>query len=163
MQRTIGNLGEEIKQHSNSYANLSQRAVRHCQINALKAMIPDLDPDVDKIPCSAKVLGNGFLLLRAQYETAQKLTGPEAAAVKLYFEYATGELAARNWNPHVKRWARLKLPNGQIARSSWKEKEKALEKVRMAHNVKVGCRLICSIAALTYLHVVCVPGQATVW
>jgi hypothetical protein len=65
MERTIGNLGEEIKQHSTPFANLSQRAVRRCQINALKAMIPDLDPNADKIPRRAKVLGNDFLLLHA--------------------------------------------------------------------------------------------------
>ena len=137
MERTIGNLGEEIKQPSNPYANLSQRAVRRCQINALKAMIPDLDPDVDKIPRGAKDLGHGFVLLRARDETATKLAGPEAAAVKSWFEHATGDPAAINWNPRVKRWARLKLPNGQIARSAWKEKAKPLEKVRMARNVKV--------------------------
>ena len=40
------------------------------------------------------------------------------------------------WQPMVTRWARLRLPNGQIARSAWKEKEKA--KVRISRNVKVG-------------------------
>ena len=40
------------------------------------------------------------------------------------------------WQPMVTRWARLRLPNGQIARSAWKEKEKA--KVRITRNVKVG-------------------------
>ncbi|KAJ7016263.1 hypothetical protein C8F04DRAFT_982266 [Mycena alexandri] len=36
----------------------------------------------------------------------------------------------------VVRWARLQLPNGQIARSAWKEGRRALNKVRMARNVK---------------------------
>ena len=40
------------------------------------------------------------------------------------------------WQPMVTRWARLRLPNGQIARSAWKEKEKA--KVQITRNVKVG-------------------------
>ncbi|KIJ63712.1 hypothetical protein HYDPIDRAFT_91823, partial [Hydnomerulius pinastri MD-312] len=31
----------------------------------------------------------------------------------------------------------LRLPNGQIARSAWKELQRPLEKVRIAHNVKV--------------------------
>jgi hypothetical protein len=44
VERTIGNLGEEIKQHSNLFANLAQRALRRSQTNALKAMVPDLDP-----------------------------------------------------------------------------------------------------------------------
>ena len=39
------------------------------------------------------------------------------------------------WCPVVTRWARLQLPNGQIAHSAWKEKEKA--KVQITRNVKV--------------------------
>ncbi|KAJ6493798.1 hypothetical protein DFH09DRAFT_826544, partial [Mycena vulgaris] len=35
------------------------------------------------------------------------------------------------------RWARLRLPNGQIARSAWKEHRRPLHKVRMARNVKI--------------------------
>ena len=42
------------------------------------------------------------------------------------------------WQPMVTKWARLRLPNGQIARSAWKEKEKA--KVRIARNVKVSTK-----------------------
>ena len=42
MECTIGNLGEEIRQPSNPYANLSQRGLLRCQVNALTAMIPDL-------------------------------------------------------------------------------------------------------------------------
>ena len=47
MERTIGNLGEEIKQPSNPYANLSQRGICRSQVNALKTMIPDLEPNSD--------------------------------------------------------------------------------------------------------------------
>ena len=43
MERTIGNLGQEIKQPSNPYANLSQRGLIRAQVNALKAIIPALD------------------------------------------------------------------------------------------------------------------------
>jgi hypothetical protein len=31
----------------------------------------------------------------------------------------------------------LALPNGQIARSRWKERERELENIRMARNVQV--------------------------
>ncbi|KAF8954065.1 hypothetical protein BDZ97DRAFT_1629259, partial [Flammula alnicola] len=34
------------------------------------------------------------------------------------------------------KWARMRLPNGQIVRGGWKEKHKALEKVRMGRNIK---------------------------
>ncbi|KAJ7664814.1 hypothetical protein B0H17DRAFT_1143574 [Mycena rosella] len=43
LERTIGNLGEEIKQHSNAFANLSQRALRRCQVNTLKQWIMRLE------------------------------------------------------------------------------------------------------------------------
>ncbi|KAF8583614.1 hypothetical protein K439DRAFT_1647178 [Ramaria rubella] len=41
------NLGEEIRQPSNPFANLSQRGVQHRQINALKALIPGLEDSED--------------------------------------------------------------------------------------------------------------------
>jgi hypothetical protein len=42
----------------------------------------------------------------------------------------------------VDRFARLLLPNGQIARSWWHEKKRPAEKVRIARNVKVSQRLL---------------------
>ena len=68
LERTIGNLGEEIKQHSNPFANLSQRGIRRAQVNALKAMILDLDLDrtvKGVLPHGSKDLGNGYILLCA--------------------------------------------------------------------------------------------------
>jgi hypothetical protein len=68
LECTIGNLGEEIKQHSNPFANLSQRGIRHAQVNALKAMIPDLDLDrstMGDLPHGSKDLGNSYILLHA--------------------------------------------------------------------------------------------------
>jgi hypothetical protein len=68
LERMIGNLGEEIKQPSNPFANLSQRGIRHAQVNALKALIPDLAPDRDDanhLPRGARDIGDGFILLRA--------------------------------------------------------------------------------------------------
>ena len=41
LEQTIENLGEEIKQHSNTFTNLSQCGIRHARVNALKAMISD--------------------------------------------------------------------------------------------------------------------------
>lgn len=39
--------------------------------------------------------------------------------------------------PRIRKWARLQLPNGQMAHSSWRDKLKPLEKTRMSRNVKV--------------------------
>ena len=68
LEHTIGNLGEETKQHSNPFANLSQWSIRHAQVNTLKVMIPDLDLDRSTkgdLPHSSKDLGNSYLLLHA--------------------------------------------------------------------------------------------------
>ena len=40
-ERTIGNLGEEIKQHSNPFVNLSQCGIRRARTNVPQAMIPN--------------------------------------------------------------------------------------------------------------------------
>jgi hypothetical protein len=62
----IGNLGKEIKQHSNPFANLSQRGIRHAQVNAIKAMIPDLEQNkaTKGLPHGAIDLEEGYVLLR---------------------------------------------------------------------------------------------------
>ncbi|KAJ7731697.1 hypothetical protein DFH07DRAFT_713706, partial [Mycena maculata] len=39
----------------------------------------------------------------------------------------------------VTRWSRVRLPNGQIARSRWKESTKPLSKLRTSRNVSVNC------------------------
>jgi hypothetical protein len=63
MEHSISNLGEEIKQPSKPFANLSQRDILCLQVNTLKAMIPDLEPTVTKLPQGAKELGGDFILL----------------------------------------------------------------------------------------------------
>lgn len=53
MERSIGNLTEEIKQHSKVYANLSERGLCRASVNALTASVPCLDKDRDidtKVP-----------------------------------------------------------------------------------------------------------------
>ncbi len=83
LERTIGNLGEEIKQHSNPFANLSQRGIRRAQVNALKAMIPDLDEDRGhSLPRGSKDLGDGFVLLQARDTNPYTLRDCEADALR---------------------------------------------------------------------------------
>lgn len=136
MERTIGNLTEEIKQPSRPYANLAQRGIRRAQVNALKAMIPELQPD-ETLPRGSLVLGDGYILLRARDKRAVRIPDPAGTAIREYMELAN-ERPAPDWIPHVRRWARLRLPTGQNARSSWKEKSKSLgQVVRMSRNIKV--------------------------
>jgi hypothetical protein len=137
MERTIGNLGREIRQPSNPFANLSQRGLLRCQINAIKAMIPDLQAPTTTLPRGAKDLGGGFVLLRARDRTHRPIRDCETAALRTYLENTCSMSLEDNCSPSIVRWARVRLPNGQVARSSWKEKLKPLTKLRMARNVKV--------------------------
>ena len=149
MERTIGNLGQEICQQSNPYANLSQRGLLRSQINALKAMIPDLDPLPPVVPRGGKDIGDGFILLRAKDKAPWAMRDCERQAFSDYLKNAHALQVPEGWSPGVARWARLRLPNGQVARSAWKEKLKPVEKVRMARNVKVYILLVLSITLIS--------------
>ncbi|KAH8995170.1 hypothetical protein EDB83DRAFT_2238905 [Lactarius deliciosus] len=131
LERTIGNLGEETKQHSNPFANLSQRGIRHARVNALKAMIPDLDEDQRRsLPRGSKDLGGGFVLLRVRDATPHPLRDNEVRALRELLPSTPPRVS-------VCRWARLRIPTGQNCYSAWKEKQKPLEKRCTARNVKV--------------------------
>jgi hypothetical protein len=56
IERTIGNLGEELCQHLNPYANIAQRGVLRCQVNALKAVFPDLADGVSKQAAGSRII-----------------------------------------------------------------------------------------------------------
>jgi hypothetical protein len=137
MERTIGNLAAEIRQHSNPYANLSQRGLERSQVNALKAIYSDLDDEANTIPRGAIDLGDDFVLLRAKEQTFYKLSNEYLTALKIFLLKAYNMVLPEETPVSVQRWARLSLPTGQVARSRWKETLKPLDKVRMARNVKV--------------------------
>ncbi|EIN06311.1 hypothetical protein PUNSTDRAFT_73339 [Punctularia strigosozonata HHB-11173 SS5] len=143
MERTIGNLGEEIKQDSRAYANLSERALYRCQANTMKAILPELAPDSYCLPRGAIDLGNGYILLRALDHTARSITSSEERALQIFIDERTAGSGISDCRGiRVHRWARLRLPCGQTARSLWKEGKKPLSDVRMSRNVKVyldGC------------------------
>jgi hypothetical protein len=142
MERVIGDLGQEIRQPSNPYANLSQRALRRCQVNALKAMLPDLAGPPNHLPRGAVPIGNNYTLLRAKEKYPKPVRDCEARAFAAYMqEQGANILDVDSWRPSVSRWARLRLPNGQVARSAWKE-GKSLRRVRIARNVKVSSILV---------------------
>ncbi|KAG1809193.1 uncharacterized protein BJ212DRAFT_1579764 [Suillus subaureus] len=140
MEHTIGNLIEEIQQPSNPYANLGQRAIRRAQINALKSIIPSLDTsDTKHLPCFAKDLGSGYALLKCQDWTSRATTVHEGWAIRDYikrtcFDSPILQQFSNDGTIRVCRWARLQLPNGQIARSLWKETH---FNARQSRNVKI--------------------------
>ncbi len=47
----------------------------------------------------------------------------EAVAIRAYVTGNGIQLKDPRWAPVVRRWGRLLLPNGQIARTAWKERE----------------------------------------
>ncbi|KZT25538.1 hypothetical protein NEOLEDRAFT_1156215 [Neolentinus lepideus HHB14362 ss-1] len=114
MERAIGSLTREIRSDSKPYANLSERGCRRAEVNALNAMLPMLDKDAEKeghIPKYAVPLGDNYVLLwkRDHTDPTQK----------------------------VRKWARLRLPNGQVARSVYKEVGTGMKSMRSACNVKL--------------------------
>lgn len=148
MERTIGNLGEEIKQHSNPFSNLAQRGLHRCQINALKVMIPDIEPLEDILPRGSLDLGDQYYLLRAMDSAQRSITHLEQEAFQVYLDLALHLPQRDSPIKKVTRWARLRLPNCQIARSLWKEGQKPIEKVRCSRNIKVSMPALNSVGFL---------------
>ncbi|KAG1718043.1 hypothetical protein EDD22DRAFT_792898 [Suillus occidentalis] len=64
MERTIGNLGQEMWQPSEPYENLSREGIHCAQVNTLKTMLPELDEPPKGLPAGAIDLGGGYALLR---------------------------------------------------------------------------------------------------
>src|SRR6267142_338263 len=65
MEHMIGNLGQEIWQPSNPFANLAWCALQWSQVNALKSIYPELDPKSRfQLPKGAMDVGEGYMMLR---------------------------------------------------------------------------------------------------
>jgi len=140
LEHTISNLGEEIKQHSNPFANLSQRGIRCTCVNALMAIIPDLEGNGSSgggLPCGSKDLENGCVLLCAQDKHPQHLHECEIEALRRFLP-----TLSETDGISIHRWARLRIPTGQICYSAWKELLKPLERRQTACNIKVHLRLL---------------------
>ena len=146
MERTVGDLGREIRQPSNPYANLSERALLRAQVNSIKAMHPNLDP-LDQItpPAGSLDLGDGYRLLPAKDRTPRYLVGYEASTLESYLrncKVGEGNELRQSYRVKIVRWARVLLPTAQIARSAWKEALKPLNKLRRSRCVKVSHRFL---------------------
>ncbi|KAG2062347.1 hypothetical protein BDR06DRAFT_978729 [Suillus hirtellus] len=149
MEHMIGNLGQEIQQPLNPYANLSQEGLQHCQ----------LDEPSKGLPTGSVNLGDGYALLQKH---------PEHAEVIAHF------LGEGHVLHCIKKWAHLLLPNGhirwegawQIVRSAWRETIKPLEKIHILWNVKIdldGQVRFGKILYFTQLSVKADPGDEEDW
>ena len=120
LENAIGHLTREIGSDSSPYANLAERATRRGQVCALYSMFPRLAPP-DALPKGAIELGDEYVLLAwGKDKRARCLDGEEATAL-LSFLHAHGVDVPATWTPAVWKWARLLLPNGQIARTAFGE------------------------------------------
>jgi hypothetical protein len=126
LERTIGDLGQEIRQPSNPFANLARRALQRSQINALKSMYPELDSTAKStLPRGSRDIGNGYIMQHRERHARNPETNEHRVALQTITSMQK-----------VCRWGRLRLPNGQVARSLWSEGKRASKGVRISRNVK---------------------------
>ncbi|KAF8262840.1 hypothetical protein EI94DRAFT_1704458 [Lactarius quietus] len=152
LECTISNLGQEIKQPSNPYANLANCGLCRSQLSALHTILPDLEPDDPILPRGAVDLGDGYILLRAWDETGVRFYGKHADAICAFLVMELGQGALPvDWVPKYIHWAQLRLPNLQIACCAWKENSRktAVALLHHSRNVKViEVTLIQSVVAM---------------
>jgi hypothetical protein len=143
IEHIIGDLGGEIAQPSNPYHNLSERGLHRCQVNTLKASFPAFQEKDDTFPQYSLDLGDGYAFLRAKEKYSCKLEDhAQAQVVSTYFLEREAECGNfpddDSWDElRIARWACLHLPNGQTARSKWKEDKMTTPNWRQACCVKV--------------------------
>ncbi len=126
MERTIGNLEEEIRQHSRPYSNLGVRTLIRSQTITLTSMISDLDPAVSRNPRGSVDIGDGFLVLRAREGQALAVSELHASAILAFANENGIDLSDE---VSIERWAGLRLPNGHRIRTRWKEEQFAEDKM----------------------------------
>ncbi|KAJ3533931.1 hypothetical protein NM688_g7210 [Phlebia brevispora] len=154
LERLIGQLVGELRQPSNPYRNLSERALRRAQASAIKAMVSDLE-QAQRLPRGTIDLGGGFSLRRACESRLYRFTTSEVQALH-EFEL-TNPICdldpAWHESPAVLRWARVGLPTAQIACSMWGEEK--CQNPRISRNVKYmhrdhGGRLVSAFGEVQY-------------
>jgi hypothetical protein len=126
LETAIGNLGEEIHQDRDMFANLTQQAILHAQLNVLRARFPSIqfevgDEDTLLPHCGREFEGfDGYRFFPRCEEHPSLLGDDECRALMVYWH-------AQHW-PNGDSWphavcccAQLQLPNGQCAHSVWEE------------------------------------------
>ena len=84
-------------------------------------MYPELVHEA-RVPTSAVDLGDGYVLMRARERSAHEVQlQSERLAVHVFLAHVNFGGVDPNWHPWFKKWARLRLPTGQITRTAWKE------------------------------------------
>ena len=123
LKTAIGNLSREIRQDQDLFANLTQHAVMRAQANSLRARFPRIEFEVG---CQSSQSAHkcefesGFEFLPRCEEFPSPLSEDELAAFKTYWTKQHWPNADA-WPNAVCCWAKIRLPNGQKARSVWYE------------------------------------------
>ncbi|PPQ81352.1 hypothetical protein CVT24_001144 [Panaeolus cyanescens] len=138
LEHTIGDLGGAIHQHATPFANLVQISLRLAQANALKVIDPSFDSASESsLPQNAHLLDDGLALLRPRTKKPISLPAIEVAAIS-----AVAPIAS------VRKWGRLRLANGQIARSVFSESRRNAPNSRNTRNIKAkvnGLYIFCEV------------------
>ncbi|KAH8996455.1 hypothetical protein EDB86DRAFT_2803935 [Lactarius hatsudake] len=155
LETAIGNLGREIRQDRDMFANLTQRAVLRAQINSLQARFPEIQFEVGEDTVTSLSNGArefkgyiGYAFLPRCEDFPSALEDDEREALKVYW-HAQNWPNADTWPHAVCRWGKLQLPNGQKARSVWQEAN-VLTKPRRSSCVEVNYNEDLRIANVLY-------------
>lgn len=132
MERTIGNLGQEIHLHSNPYANLTQCGIARCVANSIYARYPALWSRLPDLPQGAILLSGGYALLHPWEESPSRMCDDEFAVLQRYANHNPGVIISEQ----IMRYGRIQLPNGHQVQCAWREDERRQEP-RVSRMVKV--------------------------
>ncbi|EJF61368.1 hypothetical protein DICSQDRAFT_60547 [Dichomitus squalens LYAD-421 SS1] len=122
LENAIGNLTAEIGSHSKPYENLSNRGLRRAQVSALIAMFPQTLEVVPALPARAVELGDNYVLLHPTMRSPREIGLADSRALAAYLAAQVVKVP-EGWTPRLIKWGRLRLPNGEVARTAWKECE----------------------------------------
>ena len=109
IKTAIGNLGKEICQDCDPYANIVQCGVLRAQINLVQALYCDLpigQRDPNWLPDRARDVGDGYALLPKYQDSVKPLTNFEYQALMVYWRNQ-GWPNQERWPNAVSQWARL--------------------------------------------------------
>ncbi|TBU31544.1 hypothetical protein BD311DRAFT_737524 [Dichomitus squalens] len=122
LENAIGNLTAEIGSHSKPYENLSNRGLRRAQVSALIAMFPGTLEVAPALPAGAVDLGDEYVLLHPTMRNPREIGAADSRALGAFLAAQVVQVP-EGWTPRLIKWGRLRLPNGETARTAWKECE----------------------------------------
>ncbi|KIK74094.1 hypothetical protein PAXRUDRAFT_90349, partial [Paxillus rubicundulus Ve08.2h10] len=118
--------------------------------------LPELDNHPTGLPYGSIDLEGGYALL---CKCSKYSVHPDAQVSQAIQNY----LPPHQEVPHITKWARLLLPNGQIARLAWRETLKAPEQLQISCNVKLTLDGNVWVGEVQYFTQLAIPHQEGGW